>query len=192
MRKCLDCDTDLGKCGNAKKRCVSCQKIYRKSYWQVRENDPKRKQQNKERAIRFRQKNPNKIHEYNKKARPRIRKWKAEKYKNDIQYKLSKLLRDRLYHALASNIKSSPTMELLGCSTEQLKIHLESQFKDGMSWNNWSFKGWHIDHIRPCSSFDLSDPAQQRECFHYTNLQPLWAMDNLKKSDSWESDPKDT
>jgi hypothetical protein len=49
-----------------------------------------------------------------------------------------------------------------------------------MSWDNWSLKGWHIDHIRPISSFDLSDPAQQKECFHYSNLQPLWAIDNLK------------
>ena len=58
-----------------------------------------------------------------------------------------------------------------------------------MSWDNWSIKGWHIDHIRPCSSFDLSDPTQQKECFHYTNLQPLWASENLKKNNKWVSDP---
>ena len=82
-------------------------------------------------------------------------------------------------------------MELIGCSKEELIKHLESQFIEGMTWENWSLNGWHIDHIRPISSFDLSDPAQAKECFHYSNLQPLWAIDNLKKSDLWEPDPKD-
>jgi hypothetical protein len=52
-----------------------------------------------------------------------------------------------------------------------------------MSWGNYGLHGWHVDHIIPCASFDLTDPEQQRQCFHYTNLQPLWAEDNLRKSD---------
>ena len=60
-------------------------------------------------------------------------------------------------------------------------MHLEAQFKPGMTWDNYGLKGWHVDHIRPCASFDLRDPEQQRRCFHYTNLQPLWAEENLKK-----------
>ena len=59
---------------------------------------------------------------------------------------------------------------------------------DFVSWGNSSLEGWHIDHIRPCASFDLTDPEQQKQCFHYTNLQPLWAEDNLRKSDKWEED----
>ena len=74
-------------------------------------------------------------------------------------------------------------MALLGCSAEQLRTHLEEKFTDGMSWDNYGYRGWHIDHIRPCASFDLTDPQQQLECFHYTNLQPLWAEDNFKKGD---------
>jgi len=70
-------------------------------------------------------------------------------------------------------------MELVGCSIEELMKHIESQFTDGMSWENQG--EWHIDHVRPCASFDLTDEQQQRECFHYTNLQPLWAEDNLRK-----------
>ena len=62
-----------------------------------------------------------------------------------------------------------------------LKLHLENQFVDGMNWNNYGKNGWHIDHIKPCASFDLTDPKQQKICFHYTNLQPLWAIDNLIK-----------
>jgi hypothetical protein len=191
MRKCLDCEIELGQCGNAKKRCSSCQKEYRKLCWRLREQDPNRKEQNQKRYEKFIQNNPNKLSEYNKKYRVRYNKWRNSRYKNDVNFKLQKALRDRLYHAIASNVKSQHTMELLGCSTEQLKVHIESQFKDGMSWDNWSIKGWHIDHIRPCSSFDLSDPAQQKECFHYSNLQPLWAIENLKKSDSWDESPQD-
>lgn len=72
-------------------------------------------------------------------------------------------------------------MELLGCTIEELRTHLEAQFQEGMTWDNYGRDGWHIDHIKPCSSFDLLKEAEQRECFHYTNLQPLWAKDNLSK-----------
>ena len=90
-------------------------------------------------------------------------------------------LRIRLNKALRNNQKYGNTIKLIGCSIEQLKQHLESKFKLDMSWNNYGIYGWHIDHIKPCASFDLSKPSEQRKCFHYTNLQPLWAIDNLKK-----------
>lgn len=77
--------------------------------------------------------------------------------------------------------KAASTMALVGCSREQLVAHIESQFKRGMTWENRS--AWHLDHIRPISSFDLLDPEQQRECFHFSNLQPLWRQENLEKSD---------
>jgi len=72
-------------------------------------------------------------------------------------------------------------MKLVGCSIDQLKQHIEKQFKKGMSWDNWGIYGWHIDHIKPCASFDLTKESEQKKCFHYTNLQPLWAKENLKK-----------
>lgn len=68
---------------------------------------------------------------------------------------------------------------LLGCTGEEFKHHLESKFQPGMSWENMS--GWHIDHIRPCVSFDLTDLEEQKRCFHFSNLQPLWALENQKK-----------
>ena len=67
----------------------------------------------------------------------------------------------------------------MGCSIEFLKEYLEKQFKSGMNWDNYG--EWHVDHIIPCVSFDLSDPEQQKKCFYYTNLQPLWAIENLEK-----------
>ncbi len=79
--------------------------------------------------------------------------------------------------------KCTGTNELLGCSWDELKLHLESQFSDGMTWDNYGLHGWHIDHIKPCASFDLTIDSEQKKCFHYTNLQPLWAEDNWKKGD---------
>ena len=64
----------------------------------------------------------------------------------------------------------------------QLKQYLENQFKPGMTWQNHTVTGWHIDHIMPCSIFDLSKPEKQKACFHYTNLQPLWYYENIRKS----------
>lgn len=81
--------------------------------------------------------------------------------------------------------KSANTSQLIGTTREGLKRHLESLWALGMDWENYGPKGWHIDHKRPCASFDLTDPAQQRACFHYTNLQPMWATDNHSKGAKW-------
>ena len=80
---------------------------------------------------------------------------------------------------MKNNQKSGHTTDLLGCSIKQLKEHLEKQFKSGMFFSNYG--KWHIDHIKPCASFDLSKPEEQKKCSHYTNLQPLWAKENLEK-----------
>lgn len=74
----------------------------------------------------------------------------------------------------------------MGADIETVKKHLESLFQNGMTWDNHGFDGWHIDHIVPCAAFDLTDPEEQKKCFHYTNLQPLWAKDNLSKGDRYE------
>ena len=72
-------------------------------------------------------------------------------------------------------------MELIGCSIEQARAHIESLWQEGMTWSNHTLEGWHIDHIKPINTFDLSDAEQQKICFHYTNLRPLWARDNLSR-----------
>jgi len=106
------------------------------------------------------------------------------RYKSDPGYKAMLNIRSKINLAIKNNFKVGSSVELLGCSVDELKAHLESQFLPGMSWDNHTVHGWHMDHILPCSSFDLSDEEQQRKCFHYSNLQPLWAIDNLKKGTS--------
>jgi hypothetical protein len=99
--------------------------------------------------------------------------------KTDINFRLRRNLAKRIWDALKGNVKSVSTMKLVGCTIEQLKQHLEKQFKSGMNWNNYG--KWHVDHIKPCYTFDLSKPNEQYKCFHYTNLRPLWAIDNLTR-----------
>ena len=100
--------------------------------------------------------------------------------KNNINRKLALRLRRRTLAALKNNIKSKNTMSLLGIENiEFLWKHLELTFKSGMTRENHGL--WHIDHIRPCSSFDLTKPEEQAKCFHYSNLQALWAHENLSK-----------
>lgn len=107
-----------------------------------------------------------------------------ERRHSDIQYKLSKLLRKRLNSAVKNKAKSGSAVSDLGCSIKEFKIYLESKFQPGMTWENWSLTGWHIDHVVPISKFDLTDKKQLLKACHYTNLQPLWAKDNITKSNA--------
>lgn len=109
----------------------------------------------------------------------------------DVQYRLKVRLKSRLssYFSAQGLRKRYRTIDMLGCTIAELKSHLESLWQPGMTWNNHgSYRRggpmtWHIDHIKPVASFDLTDPKQQRKCFHRSNLQPLWAVDNIRKGD---------
>lgn len=107
----------------------------------------------------------------------------SQKKKNDLNFKLRNNLGNRIQRAikLQYSEKAFGTIELLGCNIETARKHIENQFTDGMSWEKFGKNGIHIDHIIPCASFDLTNPEEQKKCFHYTNLQPLWAKDNLSK-----------
>lgn len=128
--------------------------------------------------------------EYRKTHKEHYRKYFKErsrrKRKDDLGFKLIGNLRSRIWIAVKRQTKGSGTREILGCSIEFLRKHLESQFKEEMSWDNYGRGGrkWQIDHIKPCASFDLTKPEDQRKCFHYSNLQPLWQKDNLEKRSS--------
>ena len=109
------------------------------------------------------------------------------KQRNSEKLKLQSVLRNRIILALRSQgaCKNKRTLELVGCSIRELRAHLESMFDDTMTWENRGYWGWHIDHIKPLSLFDLIDTKQQKLAFHYTNLQPLWMRDNFSKKNKY-------
>jgi hypothetical protein len=109
------------------------------------------------------------------------RRYERNRCATDPNYRLAVALRKRLCEAIKSNAKAGSAVRHLGCSIPHLKKHLEARFQPGMSWENWGRMTWHIDHIRALATFDLENPAEFRQAVHYTNLQPLWAADNLRK-----------
>jgi hypothetical protein len=121
------------------------------------------------------------------KSREVQRNYQRASYRANPNQKLARLSRARLYQALKDQkaVKSAKTLDLLGCEVAFLRVHLESRFRDGMTWDNYG-PHWHVDHIKPCAKFDLTDPEQQRQCFHFTNLQPLLGPENIAKSDRYE------
>ncbi len=109
------------------------------------------------------------------------RKYTNIRRKSDIRFRFSQNLRSRVSTAIRGNTKSLNTMMLVGCEIDYLMYYIQEQFTEGMNWNNYG--KWHIDHIKPCIRFDFNKPEEQRKCFNFRNLQPLWAEDNRKKGD---------
>jgi hypothetical protein len=175
MKLCVKCE-ERERVANA--YCRSCKnEIDNKSY---HKNNSKRKKYIKE----YKEKNP----EYTKKQKQKSKQWLAKhpdymnnwmknKYKTDPNHKIKVVLQASLSTHLHS--KKENTIWYLGCTIEEFKKHLESQFIEGMNWENHGQFGWHIDHIKPINTFDLTDDKQLIECWHYTNLRPLWWEENL-------------
>tara|TARA_R110000868_G_scaffold66014_6_gene197004 strand:+ start:5682 stop:6254 length:573 start_codon:yes stop_codon:yes gene_type:complete len=118
------------------------------------------------------------LHKANKNASQKA--YHRARIESDINYRLAKNLRSRLTSAIKHNSKTGSAIRDLGCDIEFLKNYLESLFTKGMSWNNYG--KWHIDHIKPLANFDLTNREELLKACHYTNLQPLWAIDNIRKS----------
>jgi hypothetical protein len=129
-----------------------------------------------------RAKNP----DYYKDQRRRCKEKGGEKF---FLNNLKKNIQSRIRSALKSGKKSDSTLNILGCSIEKYKIHLESLFVDGMSWS--SYGAWHVDHRLPCASFNLANPVHLKACFHYKNCRPLWAKENLSKNDKYDKEEWD-
>jgi hypothetical protein len=168
---------------NYENTCILCKQIYCKKRHNNNRSDINKyhkiyyennKEQHLKRTNKWKINNKQKYQEY-------LNKYLTKYYHTNIQYKLRRLLRDRIYKTIYNKNITSKTKELLGCSFNELKIHLEQQFKPEMTWLNHG-QIWEIDHIKPCSSFDLTDLEQQKQCFHYTNLQPLFKTENRQKS----------
>jgi hypothetical protein len=107
--------------------------------------------------------------------------WKSKKYNSDIEYRIKDNLRSRFYNAITNQFKIQSIIDLLDCSVNELKHYLESLFKPEMTWDNHG-EIWEIDHIIPCSKFNLTEEKQQKECFNYTNLQPLFKTTKIAES----------
>lgn len=164
----------------------------KKFYKDKRANDPAWKADAKAKAAIYYLKNKKRIDAYNRgygqrnkgKLRSYYAGWHRDRRRTDPQYNVRNRLCSRIWHALANGAKkAAKTEELVGCTVASLRLHLESGFTDGMTWQKFLLGEIHIDHIIPCSRFDLSKPSEQFKCFHWSNLQPLWAIDNLMKSD---------
>lgn len=206
MKICVKCKIkkELNEFSNNKTKkdgkCVYCRSCYASVNKEWRQNNPdkdrkihkkwgknnihkirksrlksyyKHKEKMNKYAREYKQKNKDKL-------RIKAREYSKNKYVIDINYRLRVILRGRLWKAISRESKKSSALDLLGCSIDELKMYLEQKFIDGMNWENYG--QWHIDHIKPCCRFDLTDFEQQKECFHYSNLQPLWAKDNITKN----------
>jgi hypothetical protein len=172
--------------------CKQCDSIRRKQTGYNKETKAcyRKSENGKAKVRRYQQSDKNKAvqrrYTTSEMGRHVINKRQRERTATDPQYKMKRILRARLYNALknAQNgvvpRKCARTLDLLGCTIDAYIKHIEQQFQPGMSWERHG-KDMHIDHIKPCAAFDLTDPEQQKACFHYSNMQPLWAVHNLKK-----------
>jgi len=134
--------------------------------------DPK---SHNKRCIEYAKKNRNKINAYSRKYTPiYFKKNPTAKIANNLRIRLNKALKDQLAGKQVSATNC-------GCSMDFLIKYLEQRFELGMTWDNYGLYGWHIDHIQPCASFDLTKKSEQKKCCHYTNLQPMWAKKNIRK-----------
>lgn len=191
LRKCKKCNTikpfeDFTINYNCDYNITHICKVCNNSY--VSKRNKKYPELRRNRNAEYRKNNLEKVRKWKRESeernRDKMNKRRKELYRNDEHFRMGHLLRGRLRDLIKNRetVKPETAPKLIGCTIEIFINHIESLFTEGMTWDKFGFKGIHIDHIKPCSAFDLSDPEQQKECFYYTNLQPLWAEDNLSKS----------
>jgi hypothetical protein len=166
--------------------CKSCRKVKqemrreaKRVYDRLRTREKRDEISAKRKIYRLEHKEEKK--QYDQRVSERVNEKRRLRYREDRSYRLMTLLRNRIRSALLGRRKAQGSEELLGCSKEYFALYFESLFSLDMTWSHVLSGEIHIDHIVPCAAFDLSDPEQQRRCFHYTNLQPLWGPDNNQK-----------
>jgi hypothetical protein len=169
------CYSKLSKINNIKREQWLTEEQFNRR--EVQRKSARKRQDQKDKKREWRLNNLDKEREYRNRS--------TNKRSNDPQFKILKSLHSRLYTAVKNQgaKKSARTLELADCTAKFLCNHLESQFTEGMTWDNMGRGGWHIDHIIPCAFFDLTKPSHQKVCFNWQNLQPLWESDNCAKGD---------
>ena len=164
-----------------------CKRYYETHKEQFRIHNKKYKNENRNKINiikrAYYKKYPEKHVNYYNKNKKSINKKIRIRLQNKPSLRIIKNLRSRINKVLKGINKSESTIKLIDCSIDFLKNYLESQFTEGMNWENYGVGGWEVDHIKPCSRFDLTKPKEQQICFHYTNLQPLWFKENRSKQD---------
>jgi hypothetical protein len=161
-------------------------KIYKKNFNEKLKLDPVKHQKQLEAVRKWKLENKQRALEQNRKSRKKMfSKWKKQKKLIDPSYHISETIRSYLSRSIKGKIlKKKKTEEIVGISFNKLVAYLESKFEPGMSMSNYG--KWHIDHIKPVTKFDLTKPGELEKCFHYTNLQPMWARDNIIKSNKYD------
>ena len=134
---------------------------------------------NKEKCRIFREKNPENFKVWLEKNKEH-RKAYIKKYNLNPKNKIKNSLRSRINELLNKKYNNPKTIDLIGCDYDFFIKYIENKFIKNMSWDNYGYYGWHLDHIIPLSSANTEEEIYK--LYHYTNLQPLWAEDNLKKS----------
>jgi hypothetical protein len=155
------------------KLCKVCAREYFKAWRDARKKDPEHIKKEQERQRKWWEKNRERGNERQRKYR-----------ENNTNFQLSNALRARVKYALLGCVRQDKTFDLLGCTPNEWKTHLESQFRDGMTWDNYG-TFWEVDHIIPVSHFDLTNREEQKKAFHYSNTQPLEATLNKQKGNRW-------
>ena len=138
---------------------------------------------NAEKIKEYQRSNAEKIKEYQRSRHLERNHYQITKRRSNVQFRLSGNLRSRIGEAIRRQHKVGSSIKCLGCTISDFKQHIEQQWLSGMSWKNYGRAGWHLDHIVPLASFDLTNKEQFLKACHYTNYQPLWALDNLRKRD---------
>ncbi|CAG8819363.1 35023_t:CDS:2, partial [Racocetra persica] len=165
-------------------KCKECTLAQQRARIQTPEGREKRKAT----TVKYEQSPAEQIRAKNKKYQPIANQKAVERRKNDPAYKIAAYQRCRMRIVLKGISKSAGTLELIGCSLDYLKAWFDYQFQPSMTWDNYGAY-WEIDHVRPCSSFDLNDTLQQKECFGWKNLRPLQCSRNRSKNkyiDTWD------
>jgi hypothetical protein len=158
-------------------------KIYKDRKKQWRKDNPEKEAETRQ---KYNEENRDKLNEYH-------RQWKQEKRDNDINYKLKENTSRRIRYELNTLLKGKKTkrtIEYIGCTIDELKLHIEKQFTQEMSWENYG-SYWHIDHIIPCAAWDLIKEEDNKYCWNFRNLQPLESSENQSKKDKYEINDKE-